>query len=139
MGKKKAIVVALITILFIFSAANKLPAQSEGKTTKITKPNYVFIYTGFRHGLGVWFGPMVWNLGTMEVTIPYDPIKHKIIVITKNANGLPEYLSPNKAYYWTGKNNYEFIKDINTDEEIDEIIRLIGTKASELGEAPWYQ
>ena len=146
MGKKKATIVVFITILFIFSAANKLPAQSEEKKTNITKPNYVFIYTGQIPGVGVWFGPMKYKFGAdLKVsldTIPYDPTKHKIIIITKKADLLPEYLGLNKAYYWTGETNYEFIKDIHTDEEIEAIVRLLGEKGkvpNEYGEAPWYQ
>ena len=87
--------------------------------------------------LGVWFGQLSFTIGNNFLGFaPPDPKVKKVIVVVLSNKNLKPKLENGKAYYWRGKNEFLFIKDIDMKKELKDIPGEVGLKnlgATELG------
>jgi len=87
--------------------------------------------------LGTWCGQLSFTIGNNFLGFaPPDPKDKKVIVVVLSNKNLKPKLENGKAYYWRGKNEFLFIKDIDMKKELKDIPGEVGLKnlgATELG------
>lgn len=84
---------------------------------------------------GTWYGHQyIRNVdsGVIDWKIPH-PSEQKVVLLIFKSDGLPEVLQVNKAYLWRGGQDFIFIKDINIDMEIEDLLKEFGMKQHGFG------